>query len=171
LSCPAWLYTGIMTGEDEARRLAHEAQEKRRLQIAAWLEAGRLDDAQRDPLDIDLPRTFILDTTATRFRRWLKSTTREAERRKFSAEKGYFTIQRAREQDHTGQAANDVPIITIDALFHEHTGGVFSYPRVIFFSMTNLADGRIAVQATCDQVELAAYYHDLLDRLVEHWSA
>jgi hypothetical protein len=160
-----------MTGEDKARRLAQEAQEKRRLQIAAWLEAGRLDDAQRDPLPIDLPRTFILDTTATRFLRWLKTTTREAERRKFPAEKGYFTIQRAREQDHTGQAVTDVPIITIDALFHEHTGGLFLYPRVIFFSMTALADGRIAVQATCDQVELAAYYHDLLGQIAQHWSA
>ena len=151
--------------------MAEEAQEKRRLQIAALFEAGRLDDLQRDPLAIDLPRTFILDTTVKLFLRWLQAITREAERRKFDTEKGYFTIQRAREQDHTGQTATDVPIITIDALFHEHTGGVFLYPRVIFFSMTRLADGRIAVQATCEQTELAAYYHHLLDQLAQHWSA
>jgi|GEM_PF-6106579 len=159
-----------MADEDEARKLAEEAQEKRRLQIAAWLEAARLDDAWRDPLAIDLPRTFLLHTTTRLFLRWLQTTTREAERRKFPTEKGYFSIQRAREQDHTGQSATDVPIITIDALFHEHTGGVFLYPRVIFFSMTPLADGRIAVQVTCDEIELAAYYHDLLDQIAQHWS-
>ena len=151
--------------------MAEEAQEKRHLQIAALFEAGRLDDLQRDPLAIDLPKTFILDTTVKLFLRWLQAATREAERRKFHTEKGYFTIQRAREQDHTGQTATDVPIITIDALFHEHTGGVFLYPRVIFFSMTKLADGRIAVQANCEQTELAPYYHDLLDQLTQHWSA
>lgn len=161
-----------MADDDEAKKLAQEAQEKRRAQIAALREAGRLDDPPRDdPLAIDLPRTFILSTNTARFLLWLKSATREAERRKFPTPKGYFTLQQAREQDHTGQTATDVPILTIDGLFHEQTGGVFLYARVIFFSVTSLADGRIAVQANCDQPELAPYYHHLLDRLVEHWSA
>ena len=158
-----------MAADDEAERLAKDAREKRRVQIAALLEAGRLDDERRGALDIDLPRTHILDTTDQLFLRWLKAVTRQAERRKFHTEKGYFTIQRAREQDRTGQSANDVPIITIDALFHEQTGGVFLYLRTIYFSMMKLADGRIAVQATCEQHELAPLYHYLLDRIAQQW--
>jgi hypothetical protein len=158
--------------DDEAARIARETQEKRRAQIAAWLEAGRLNDNQptpADPLDINHPTTFLLNTTVARFVRWLQSVTREAERRKFPSGKGYFTVQRAREQDHTGQIATDVPVITIDGLFHEESGGVFLYQRMIYFSVTPLADGRIAAQATCQQPELADYYHQLLKQVEQHW--
>ncbi len=158
---------------DEDAVKSREAQEKRRLQIAAWREAGQLNDPQpapSDPLDIDHPTTFLIKTTTARFLRWLQAATREAESHKFPTEKGYFKVQRAREQDHTGQIATDVPIIAIDGLFHERTGGVFLYQRVIYFSVTPLADGRIAAQANCQQPELAEYYHRLLNQIAQHWS-
>ncbi len=154
---------------EDAPSETNTAQEKRRAQIATWLQEGKLDDPPGPP-NLTLPHTYILSTDTPHFLRWLKSTTRGAERHKFHTPKGYFTLQQAREQDHTGQTATDVPILTIDGLFHEPSGGVFLYPRVIFFSVTTLADGRIAVQANCEQEGLADYYNNLLEQLAQHWS-
>lgn len=153
-----------MAADNKDTSEAAIAQEKRRAQIAAWLQEGKLDEPPGPP-DTTVPRTFILATDTPRFLRWLKSTTRDAERRKFHTSKGYFTLQQAREQEHSGRGATDVPILTIDGLFHEQSGGVFIYPRAIYFSVTPLADGRIAVQANCEQEELADYYRHLLDQM------
>ena len=146
--------------EDEARRARH-ADLMRRLR-----ESIRLDE-ERNPLGIDLPRTFLLAATPDEFHTWLGKATRNVRLRKFVTAAGHYTLQAPRLEEL--EETDDVfRIITMDGLYHEAQGGTTYLKRLIFCSLNPLADGRQAVQVTCTQQALAEYYHALLKKIARY---
>jgi len=146
-----------------------EAQERRRAQIAAWAKEGRFDEPEGSR-DATLSPTFLIHATPERFLRWLSSLTHRAEWRKFQTSKGYFTLQAARQEDRTGQSLMNPIVFTIDALFHELSGGTILLTRAIYFSINPLAEGQISVQPTCGEPDITPYYEYLLQELEKQWA-
>ena len=105
--------------------------------------------------------THIVSTTAARFSRWLRGKTSRVAWRKFTTDRGYFTIDRV----WVGDSQKDTTVLRVNGMFwfsEKEGGGAIIQDDLMSFTLYHLAGGRIAVQARCNQPAVADYYRQLL---------
>ena len=152
-----------MDQDEEAQR--EEARRENQARLLRLLRESAREEIRQNPLSIDVPRTTITSITLSQFLQNVKKYTRGIHLRRFRTEGGYFTLQPPRLEEPDDDEPNSARVVSIDGLLHEKRGGTLLRTRLISFTVTSLADGRILIKVACLHSAIAEYYHTLLKRV------